>query len=92
MQDQYAELAEAIIKRQELLIGPLAWDRAAEVEGLKVDHDTVVVVSSVPEHAIDDLVQQFSAIFGQAAVEVSKEAAAPLMSALPADHQPTLLR
>lgn len=93
MPDYYSQLAQAIIKRQELLIGPLAWDQAASVEGLQVqDHVAVTVVSADPRTAINDLVERYSVIFGQAAVEVSKEAARPLMVNLLPEQRPSLLQ
>lgn len=93
MPDYYSQLAQTIIKRQELLIGPLAWDQAASVEGLQVqDHVSVAVVSSDPKETINELVERYSAIFGQAAVEVSKEAAAPLTINVLPEQLPSLLQ
>lgn len=92
MLDTYSPLAQAIIQRQELLIGPLAWEQAVAVDGLQIQDRTVLVSALDPKRAIDNLVEQFRAIFGQAAVEVSKEAVAPLLVNLSPEQVPELLK
>ena len=92
MEDFYSQLAQAIISRQEILIGPLAWDQAAAVTGLQVVDKTATVVSSTPKDVIDGLIEQYENIFGQAAVEVSKDAGARIIPHLTPEQLPELLK
>lgn len=91
MPDYYSQLAQAITIRQETLIGPLAWDQAASVNGIQVLDKSASVVSANPRETVDELIGRFSAIFGQAAVEVSKEAVAPLIVNSSPEQLPHLL-
>lgn len=92
MNDFYTQLAVAIIHSQEELIGSIAWDQAANVDGLVVEGHEVHVDASDPERAITDLVQQYSFIFGPAAVQVCATAARRIAQSSNAGALPALLR
>ena len=88
----YAQLAVAIVSRQEMLIGSIAWEQAAQVKGLQVQDKLITVVSYEPKQAIDELVERFSNIFGPAAVEVSKDAVSNLVPQYTPDQLPDVLK
>ena len=77
------QIASNIIKEQELIIGPLAWDKAEKVVGLHildkksgaVSIDSGIDVRSV----IDNLVKAYERLFGRASHEVCREASKPFL-------------
>jgi hypothetical protein len=90
--DLYRRIVIRIIEEQESIIGPLALDRAKKVPGMNVDwshHD--VQMDGDNMSLIDLLIRQYSDFFGQAAVEVCKEAASSLLSQLPPEQRPLSL-
>lgn len=88
----FDQIAEKIIEQQEAVIGPIAVEQAKQIRELKIDwpqHD--VDVTGNPQQAIDELVEKYKELFGQIAVQVSKDAAASILAQLPADQQPKSL-
>ncbi|HVW66634.1 MAG TPA: hypothetical protein VHA78_02790 [Candidatus Peribacteraceae bacterium] len=84
----YDQIAERIIKEQELLIGPIAWYEAGKVEGLVVKDNKKGIVAVNAKNGgavVNKLVDRFTNIFGRAGQEVCKES----VSALIADMQPS---
>ena len=92
MEDYYTQLAVAIIKSQEELIGSISWDQASNVPGLVVVGHDVHVEAVDPEQTINDLVSQYSFIFGPAAVQVCALAARRIAQTSNAGVLPALLR
>lgn len=91
--DLYSQIAEKIIEQQEAIIGPVALSRAQAVTQLKINwpkHD--VSISGNPQLAIDSLVEQYEELFGQIAVESSKEAAAQYLAQLTPEQLPLSLK
>ncbi len=90
------QVASSIIKDQEKVIGPLAWDEAAQVADLQIlDRKTgKVEIVSDTDHGkvIDDLVSQYVELFGRAAREACREAAASLIADLPPAEVPSSLK
>ena len=81
--DIFAKIAEKIIKEQELIIGPLAWDEAKKVEGLVVSNQLAeVTIEGDKKQVIDSLVARYDRLFGRASHEVSRDAAAALLADL----------
>ena len=91
--DIFAQLAERIIKEQESIIGPVALEQANKVSGLKVNwpkHE--IVFEGNKSNVIEKLVEQYQGLFGQASVEACKDAVKGIMSDVPKDQVPPLLR
>ena len=91
--DIYAQIAVNIIVGQEAIIGPVAIEQAQRVSHLKVDWAAKeVVVDGNKVKVIEDLINKYKELFGQISVEVSKQAAAGLMSQLPANTLQEVLK
>lgn len=89
----FDQIAEKIIEQQEAVIGPIAVEQARQVKELTIDwpqHD--VDISGNPQHAIDELVEQYKELFGQIAVQASREAVASILAKLPPDQMPQSLK
>lgn len=90
--DIYAQLVQKIIKEQEKIIGPLAIEQARKVQGIKVGAKEEVSLEGNEKDVVDKLVNQYKEFFGQASVEVCKEAVKGLKKDLPADQLPKSLQ
>ena len=89
-------IAGKIIKEQELIVGPLAWEEAGHVEGLRIIYKKrgeVSIEENVDRRAvIDDLVREYEALFGRAALEVCKDAVVGLLADLQLSEVPSSLQ
>lgn len=90
--DVYEQAAEKIIKEQESVIGPLALEQARQVSGLQVDQSNHVSFKGNKIDTLDRLVAQYRQLFGQTSVEVCKVATHNILSKLPSQEVPSLLR
>ncbi len=82
-----------IIKEQELIIGPLAWDEARKVSGLIIDQSrSSVSFAGNEKEIINHLVEQYEKLFGRASHEVCKEAVQDLIAEMPPDEIPSSLK
>ena len=91
--DIFGQLAERIIKEQEGIIGPIALEQARKVQGLTVDwqkHE--IAFEGNKKDLVEKLVEQYQGLFGQASVEACKEAVKGIISDVPKDQVPQLLR
>ena len=87
------EIVARIIKEQELVIGPLAWEQAGKVTGLRVDIKTKeITIEGNTKEVLEKLVAQYEKLFGQASREVCREAVKPLLSQVPQDEIPSILQ
>lgn len=73
-------IVSAIIAAQAKIVGPLAWEQATLVHGLKIESDKRVTIAGEPQRVIKELVQHYEALFGRGAREVCREAVQPLLS------------
>jgi len=92
---QLPQIVIRIIKEQELIIGPLAWDEARKVQGLEVidaKSGSVNLENGDPKGVIDRLVAQYERLFGRASHEVCREAARDLVAQMPTDEVPASLK
>lgn len=91
--DIYSQIAVKIIAGQEAVIGPIAIEQAQKVSNMKVDwKEREVTIEGNKVKALEDLINRYKELFGQISVEVSRQAAASLMSQLPADSLPAALK
>lgn len=89
--DIFAQLAEKIIKEQEVIIGPVAYERARKVDGLEVTNSGDVKISGNAKEVLKHLVEQYEQLFGRTSVEVCKEAVRGIISKAPKDQLPQIL-
>jgi hypothetical protein len=82
-----------IIKEQELVIGPLAWDEARKVSGLNIDQkNNSVTFSGDGKDIINRLVAQYERLFGKASREVCRQAVQDLTAEMSAEEIPSSLK
>lgn len=91
--DIFIQVVGKIITEQELIIGPIAWEEAGQVKGLKVNiSKKELKIVGDNKVVLENLVQQYSRLFGKASTEVCKEAVQDIIDQLPKDQVPALLR
>jgi hypothetical protein len=89
----YTEICSQIIKEQQQIIGNIAIEQAQMVVGLSVDPTSLhCTVEGDGSKVINDLIENYREFFGNAAVEVCKEAVSGLVNKLPDNEKPYLLR
>lgn len=89
------QMVVRIIEEQEKIIGPVALEQANTVNGLKIiwgkkEHQ-IQITGNGPD-VIDELVKHYSELFGRLSVEVCRSASGDLLSKLPSDQVPDILR
>ncbi len=90
--DVFAQMAQKIITEQEGIVGPVALEQAKKVSGLTVDwskHE--VTISGNKSDVLEHLVEQYGHLFGQASIEVCKDAVRGMITKIPKDQIPSLL-
>ncbi len=90
--DIYGEIVEKIIKEQENIIGPIALEQAKKVPGLTVDlqkHE--VRFQGNQKEILQHLIEQYEHLFGQASVEVCKDAVKDIIKQVPPNNVPSLI-
>jgi translation initiation factor 2 alpha subunit (eIF-2alpha) len=88
------QIALRIIKAQEMIIGPLAWDEAKKVSGFLVIDQKKEEVSfnGDAKEILNKLVVQYEHLFGRASDEVCKEAVQDLIAEMKPDEVPESLK
>jgi hypothetical protein len=82
-----------IIKEQELVIGPLAWDEARKVSGLNVDQkNNSVTFSGDGKDIINRLVAQYERLFGKISREVCRQSVQDIIAEMSAEEIPSSLK
>lgn len=92
MLDKYIEAAKKIIHEQEQLIGPLALDLAKGANGLVVGSVEDIALSGDPKTALESLVVQYTKAFGNASVQVSKNAIRKTREPFTSEELPEILK
>ncbi len=93
MNEVYAIICSQIIKDQAKIIGALSIEQASHINGLAVDPLTYnCVLSGDGNKVLEDLVNKYREFFGNAAVEVCREAASRYASRLPNGQMPDMLK
>lgn len=89
----FDQIATKIIKEQELIIGPIAWQEAELVNGLVLDDHIAVHIadSAEPKSVVNQLVGRYERLFGRASREACKEAVAALLAELAPGDVPSAL-
>lgn len=88
----YSEIISHIIKEQEAIIGPIALEQAKKVSGLTVKSEEDIEVTGTIKDVLNALVNQYAKLFGQASVEVCKEAFLPYADKISVNDIPTILK
>jgi len=92
---RFPQIALRIIKEQELIIGPLAWEEARKVQGIQVfdpKKGEINLQNGDAGEIIDKLVAQYERLFGKASHEVCKEAVQDLIAEMPPEEIPSSLK
>ena len=92
---QLSKIAIRIIKDQESVIGPLAWDEARKVQGIHIidqKKGQIHLQNGDVRAIVDKLVAQYEKLFGKASREVCKDAVQDLIAELPPEEVPSSLR
>ncbi len=90
----FTQISLRIIKEQELVIGPVAWQEAKKVVGFNISdaNNEQVTFEGDSKEVLNRLVEQYSRLFGQVSREVCKDAVQDLLAELPANDIPSNLR
>jgi hypothetical protein len=89
--DVFLQITEKIIKAQEAVVGPLAFEQAKKVSGLVIESDRSVKISGDKKETVNTLIKQYEGLFGRASVEVCKDAVKSITATMPKDQVPSLL-
>jgi hypothetical protein len=87
----FDQIAVKIIKEQELVIGPIAWIEAKKVKGLEIQDNNVHVLGQT-RPVLEALVSRYARLFGDASIEVCKDAARPFIGKFPKTELPASLQ
>ncbi len=93
MTDIHQELVSKIINDQALIIGPIAWEQAEKVSGLRINVQSHEVnIEGDVRDVLERLVAQYEKLFGAASREVCRDAVRPLLSQVPEGEIPAVLK
>lgn len=89
--DPVAQAASKIIKEQQAIIGPIALDQAKKVNGLAIAGDDVKITGN-KKQVLENLVRQFEKLFGQASIQVCRDAFDQFSEKIPQTDIPDILK
>jgi len=90
----FDQIATKIIKEQELIIGPVAWEEARRVPGVHINDERkgdVTVENGDKKEVVNKLVHQYERLFGRASLEVCKSAVSSILAGMPQADVPSSL-
>lgn len=90
--DPYVGAISRIIKEQQSIIGPIAINQANKVTGLSVGGLDDVKITGDKKEVLGSLVNQYAKLFGQASVEVCKEAFSSFIDKISSSEVPDILK
>lgn len=92
--NSFDQISQRIIREQELIIGPMAWDEARKVSGLSVVDQKQGKVSLVGDgkQIVDALVTRYVKLFGKASQEACKESVQDILAEMNAEEIPAMLK
>lgn len=86
-------LVSEIIQRQVAIVGPAAWDEAAKVPGLSISiKENKLSVEGDPKDVLERLVGKYEELFGDASLQICKDAARKFIAQVPQEQIPEILR
>lgn len=91
----FEQIATKIIKEQELIMGPVAWYEARKVQSINVvdEKNGVVRIDQADNaSAINNLVENYVKLFGNAAKKICKDAVTALIAELSPSEIPASLQ
>ncbi|MFA6392494.1 MAG: hypothetical protein WCW54_00190 [Candidatus Paceibacterota bacterium] len=89
----FNQMSLRIIKEQELVIGPMAWNEAKKVIGLTVDQQhSSISFSGDSKDVINRLIAQYERLFGKASHEVCRDAVQDMIKELKPEEIPSSLK
>lgn len=89
--NSYEEAVGKIIQEQQLIIGPLAFSQASKVNGIIIVGDKVELIGDGKE-ILNNLVNRYSEFFGQASIEVCKDAVRDITANMKPEEIPDSLK
>src|SRR4051812_18908807 len=92
---QFPQIVLRIIKEQESVIGPLAWDEARKVQGIEIidqKKGEINLREGDQGGIVNNLVAQYERIFGKASHEVCREAVQDIIAEMPPEEIPSSLK
>jgi hypothetical protein len=89
--NSYEEAVDKIIQEQQLIIGPLAIRQASKVEGILLVNGKAQLKGNGKE-ILNNLVSRYSEFFGQASIELCKDAVRDITANMSPDDIPDVLR
>ncbi|HSX25155.1 MAG TPA: hypothetical protein VLG69_04285 [Candidatus Andersenbacteria bacterium] len=93
MSNPLSKLADKIIQEQAVIMGPIAWEQAKKVSGLRINvQDHEVDIEGDARDVLERLVAQYEKLFGLASREVCRDAVRPLLSQVPESDIPAVLK
>ena len=82
-----------IVQRQVHIIGPVAWDEAVKVQGITIDaQKNSISVTGDPKVVLEQLTAKYEELFGNASLQICKEATRKFISQVPQEQIPEALR
>lgn len=90
--DPVAQAASKIIKEQEAIIGPVALEQAKKVSGMTITNLEDIKITGNKKQALESLVKQFEKLFGQASIQVCKDAFESFADKIPQTDVPDILK
>ncbi len=89
----YNEMVLKVIRRQELIMGRVAWDEAKNIAGLNIDssHDVVSFYGDQKD-IVNRLVARYEKLFGKTARIVCRDAVLGLLATMSSEQIPTSLK
>ena len=88
----YDQVVSQIIKSQQTVIGSIAFDQAKKVAGIDIIAEDKIKLVGDGKKIVEQLVEQYSNIFGRASVEVCKDAVREIHPPVPAEYLPQILK
>ncbi len=89
--DPITQIVKSIIKEQQTIIGPLALEQAKKVQGITFKSTDDIVVSGDHKTVLNNLVSQYAKIFGEASVQVCRDAFEQFQGKIPPQEVPEIL-